>query len=275
MNRQDMVNRASALLEFERRVVGVKLVYSKEEFDRYEARTLDKPMSYCVAVKSAMCGHALKLTKETSKCPGSTDALGLDVPSDVYLDGRQGVEWLGLYETCEIAATRTVLNCESKTYGVIIKPLEQFETDPDVVLMIGKPRMAMRLLQGYSYKYGVCSEINMAGNQAVCIEGTVIPLLKKHINVSLLCSGTRFNAGWKEEELLVGIPYEQFEATLEGVLRTVNPTEMDPRKVQIEAALSALGDDSLRIEYGKTYYWRADERWKGVTKSGSCLQELG
>lgn len=259
MTRDENVKKIQALLELKRRIVGVKLVKSEEEFAQYSGTVLKKPMAYCVAVKSAMNGHSIKLVKETSKCIGSTRVLGLVEADEAYLSGREAVEWLGLYENCEIASkiAQEAPICESNTYGVVVKPLEEFEKDPDVVLIIGDARTMMRILQGYSYKYGVCRNLSMCGNQAVCIEGTVIPYIEKHLNISVLCAGTRFQAQWREEELLAGIPFEQFEGTVEGLQRTVNPIEMDDKKRRIEKLFNEMQDTSLEIEYGKTYFWKA------------------
>ena len=96
--------------------------------------------------------------------------------------------------------------------------------------------------------------MSITGNQAVCVECTAYPLLTKDMNLSTLCSGTRYKAQWKDEEAGVGIPYEKFEGTVQGILDTVNGTEMDARKVEIKEALEALGCQSDSITMQSAYY---------------------
>lgn len=251
----------SALLPLERKAAGVKLVKTKEAFDHYQGVELQKSMSYCVAVKSAMAGHSIKLDRKTSGCIGSTRVLGLMEAGEEYFSGREATEWLGLYKDCETAAkiAREAPICKNETYGVIVKPLEAFEDEPDVVLIAAKPRTLMRIMQGYSYEYGVCRNLHMCGNQAVCIECTVTPYIDRQINVSALCAGTRFHAGWKEEEMMVGIPYELLDGTINGIWKTVNPIEMDDRKKEIEEALANLREEGPQIRYGQTYFWKAEQ----------------
>lgn len=250
------------LLKLERKIVGVKLVHSEEEFERYNGRTLIRPMSYCVAVKSASCGHSIKMSRETGGCFGGNRALGLMECNPEFKDGTGGYK-LGLYQSPEIAAkvSNTVPICESDTYGVIVKPLDQFETDPDIILIISNTREAMRVLQGYTFIYGLTKGLNMSGNQAVCVEATVTPFFTKEMNVSMLCSGTRFKAGWKESEVICGIPAEKIEGVVQGLSGTVNAIEMDERKREIEEELAALGDLDFEINYGKTYFktWKKEE----------------
>lgn len=254
-----IVKKAESLLALDRRIVGVKLVYTKEEFDKYSAVTAAAPISYCVAVKSATLGHAVKFTAENSGCGGSTRALGLAEPTEEYYSGKSGHR-LGLYCDEEVAANvaKKMKICETKAYGVIVKPLEQFEQEPDVVLVVANTRMTMRIIQGYSFFYGMQENFCMSGNQAVCVEGTVVPFVTDEINVSMFCSGTRFLAKWKDSETIVGIPFSKFAKTVEGLRLTVNAVEPDDRKAVIAEGLEKLGYSREEMVFGDTYYLRLE-----------------
>lgn len=254
------VEKAYALLELDRKVVGVKLVYSKPEFDKFCAKEVKHPIAYCAAVKIAMRGNALKMTKEVSGCGGSTRALGLASPAESFYSGEDGCS-LGLYgdQSVSSAVAKQMKICKPDTYGIIIKPLEQFEDDPDVVLMVSNSKNIMRVIQGYSYFYGMQPNFNMSGNQAVCVECTAYPLLTGQINTSLFCSGTRFLAKWKDTEVTIGIPFEQFGKVIEGVRLTVNAVEMDERKSVIKERLEKLGCDGSEILFGSTYYYKPEK----------------
>ncbi|MDD9302065.1 MAG: DUF169 domain-containing protein [Desulfobacter sp.] len=249
------IKKAYAVLETRRRIVGVKLVKTKEEFDTFEARELYAPLSYCVCVKCAMSGAALKFTAENSGCFGSTRALGMEKPAQDFYDGSEGI-MLGLYQNKSLAATvaGNMKIISTPTYGVIVKPLENFEKAPDVVLIVTDNKNLMRLIQGYTYMHGMQTNFNMIGNQAVCVECTVTPLQTETMNISMFCSGTRYLARWKNTEAMAGIPFSIFSSVIEGVRQTINPVEMDERKSVIEKKLDQAGISDMDIIYGHTYY---------------------
>ncbi|TCO74445.1 DUF169 domain-containing protein [Marinisporobacter balticus] len=259
VNKAD-VEKAYAVLDLDRQIVGIKIVKSKSEFEQAQAKELTYPLAYCVAVKHAMKGIAVKMTRKLSGCGGSTRALGLIPPTESFYNGQDGCD-LGLYQSPKLAASvaRQMKYCPPDTYGVIIKPLEQFDTDPDVVLMVGDSYQIMRVIQGYSYIYGMQPNFNMLGNQAICVECTSYPLRTNQINVSLFCSGTRFLAKWRHTEVAVGIPFEKFEKVIEGVRLTVNAVEMNERKQVIQAKLAKLGYDGSEIRFNHTYYLKLEQ----------------
>ncbi len=262
MDIRKLTNELNILLNLERCIVGVKLVHSKEEYEKYSGKELILPMSYCVAVKCATLGHSIKLTRDTGGCFGSNRALGLVECNPEFKSGESGCR-LGLYETPQVAASvaNTVPICENNTYGVIVKPLELFEDLPDVVLIISDTREAMRILQGYTYVYGLTKGLCMSGNQAVCVEATLFPIFTKELNLSMFCSGTRYKANWKPSEVISGIPIEKLEGLVKGLIGTINPIEMNDRKKEIEKGFRALGCLDFEIDYEKTYFktWKNKE----------------
>ena len=82
----------------------------------------------------------------------------------------------------------------------------------------------------------VNQSINMIGNQAICLECTARPIGIKDLNTSMLCIGTRHRAGWKDDEMAVGIPGEQFIDVVNGLMNTLNQMENDSNKKIIEVA---------------------------------------
>ncbi len=245
----------SGLLNLRRKVVGVKRYTSRTALLSEGARGLLRPLGYCVAVKCAMAGFSIRLSPETSGCPGSNRALGFTVPMPSFYDGTHGCG-MGLFKNKTVASTvaAAVPLLPADTCGVIVKPLELFEATPDVVLMTGTPRTMMRILQGYTHEFGLPRGMHMSGNQAVCVECTVTPMKTGSINVSMFCSGTRYRAGWKDSEAMAGIPFEKFYKTVEGIEKTVNPVEPDARKKEIAHHFSGSNHLTIEIEYGKTYY---------------------
>jgi len=262
MNREACMDRVSAaeklkgLLALGRKAVGVKLV-KEHQYESFAARGLTKPLHYCVAVKCAMAGHCLKMARDTSGCPGGDRALGFIAPPAQFYSGVHGRN-LGLYKNEQIASAVacSVPLMPPDTYGIVVKPLDRFESDPDVVLIAAESSAIMRVLQGYTYTYGLPEGMRMSGNQAVCVECTVTPMKTGSVNVSMMCSGTRHAAHWKDTESMLGISFDRLYGTIEGIEETVNAVEADGRKKQIEAALRENKLLDIEVEYGRTYYAR-------------------
>lgn len=251
------VKKAYAIINTKRKIVGVKLIETEEEYNLCSIKPLANPLSYCVAVKSASLGHGIKLNAKTSGCGGSSRVLGLMKPGPTYYDGTDSFN-LGLYRDKKLAkeCASQIDVLDRKIYGVVLQPIECFSDAfvPDVVLIICSPRECMRIMQGYSYHFGVAKNICMSGNQGICSELTTYPLINNTVNVSFLCSGTRYLAGWEENEAGAGMTFSMFSKVIDGVYRTINPIEMDERKRSIQRNLQIANINDLSIEYGKTYY---------------------
>ena len=254
----ECVERLSCLLEWERRMVGIRRLFTKEEYEQADAQALKAKMNYCVMVKLASSGYAKKATKEQIACIAGARALGMERMDQQHIDGRIGLAY-GLYKNLDTAkAVRDgMFYCEQECYGIMTKPLEEYKQDrPEVILMITTPYNAMRVVQGYSFHYGIQPHFQMVGNQAICSEATASVLKRGEINVSLLCIGTRHKAGWKDDELSVSFPCHQLETITDGVIRTMNIMDSNQKKQQIEARLRERGISDIAVEYDCNYYLR-------------------
>ena len=249
------IDKVHCALALKRKIVGVKFLFSQEEFEQAEAKPLTTKMPYCVMVKRAMLGNDIKAVLKDFGCLASARALGIIEPDEFFLSGRH-YNRLGLYRNLTVSKNirRNMTICRHQAYGILVKPLENFATEPDTVLMVCTPYEAMRLIQGYTHQFGYYGNFKMAGNQAICSECTAYPFESGNINISMLCAGTRYMAGWKEEELAVGMPFHLFEPLVEGLWQTLNPTEPDRKKKKIEERLGLSEDNDLIIEYGRNYY---------------------
>ncbi len=244
-----------SLLVLTRGVVGVKMLTSQSLTRNYSGVIPKKPLSYCNAVKGASLGKEIILTKETSGCPGSSRALGFVDARQEYFEGKSGFS-LGLFKDVQVASKVAMQTPIFKhdMQAIVIKPLSKFESEPDVVMVFSNSREMMRLVQGYTFQFGLNGNFNISGNQALCVEATMTPFAKKDLNISLLCSGTRYKAKWGENELVAGFPFEMSKDIVDGLKGTVNAVEQDERKKEIEDRLAKENLLDFEIEYGKTYY---------------------
>lgn len=250
----DCVNKLYCSLDLNRKAVGVTFLKTKEEYDKAEGILLKKPINYCQMVAAAVRGHSIKAKAENFLCQSGVQVFGLG-PLD--LRNSKGENWarLGLYKDAELSRTvrEGLVYLPQENFGVSLAPVEMLEDFPDVVLIISSPYNSMRIVQGYAYSYGMPKSVNLIGNQAVCLECTARPYAVKDMNLSLLCIGTRHRAGWKDEEMAVGIPGEQFADVVTGLMSTLNQMENDENKKKIEAKLKSK-NIPFEIRYGYNYY---------------------
>ena len=252
---EQALDKAYCALALKRKIVGVKFLFDQEEFNQADAKPLTVKMPYCVMVKRAMLGNKIKAVFENFGCLSSARTLGLMEANDFFSSGRH-YRKLGLYQNLVVAKNtlQQMTICQHKAYGVMIMPLEEFIDEPDVILVVSSPYQAMRVIQAYTYVYGVHTAFKMSGNQALCSECTAYPFENNSINVSMLCAGTRFMAGWGDDELAIGFPFNKFLPIIDGLYATLNLTEPDRKKAPIESRLQERQRDDMDIEYGKNYY---------------------
>ncbi len=249
------VDRLNCALELERQAAGVGFIFSESEFDRAEATALKGKIRYCQMVNAAMQGNQIKARLENFACSSGATALGLLEYQEYDYSGRSCVD-VKMYQ--DLATARDVCKnlvfCQHKAYGVVLRPLEKFEDQADVAIIMTNTYNMMRIIQGYSFKYGSCGHFRMTGNQAMCCECTSHPFEINDINLSLMCCGARRGTKSTAAELAMGIPASRFINLVDGICATINPMEPDVNKAVIEKKLKARGFDEPQIEFHKNYY---------------------
>lgn len=251
----EIMAKATCALELERKIVGVKFMSTTEEFQGGEAQGLKNKIPYCVLVKLATMGYQRKAQLDNFACLSAARAFGMVEPTAEWLTGEQYCE-RGMYR--DLATAKKVVeqttNRKEKTYGVMVKPLENYQEAPDLVIIVTNPYNIMRLIQGYTYTYGTYQHFKTIGNQAFCSECTAYPLDSDDINISTLCAGTRYMAGWRKDEMALGIPFLKFCGMIEGLYNTINIMEPNADKAIIEKKIKKNSRQDLTIEYDKNYY---------------------
>ena len=231
---KQVASRLQCAIDWPRQAVGIQFLFTEEEFQQANAKELAAPIHYCMMVKAATLGHCVKAAGDAHRCIAAARALGIKEPDEYHRSGRKGLG-IQLYHdlgTAKFTRDRQTL-CDHKAYGVMVKPLLQYEEadgEPNVVILITNPYYAMRLIQGYTYFYGIQTQFKMSGLQAICSESTAYPYMSNSINLSTLCGGTRLYCKWSDNELAVSMPYRTFPLTVEGTLRTMNLQDNNEKK---------------------------------------------
>ncbi len=159
--------------------------------DSNEQKTSTSPMRFCEMVRrSAVYGESFIFGVEELTCTSAELALGFTEPT-----------YGEVYPRIKPANTKLVS----------VSPLEKTEKKPDVVVVIGTPRKIMRvstILSQLHEKQPV--EVKFKGEFAVCGECTAIPFMEKKVNLSLLCNGARMFSGYRDDEIVMGFPLDDF-----------------------------------------------------------------
>ncbi len=154
-------------------------------------KTGSQPMRFCEMVRrSAVYGESFVFSIEELTCTNAEIALGFMEPS-----------YGEVYPRIKPAHTKLIS----------VSPLEKTENKPDVVIVVGNPRKIMRIstvLSQLHEKQPV--DVKFKGEFAVCGECTAIPFMEKKVNLSLLCHGARMFSGYRDEEIVMGFPPEDF-----------------------------------------------------------------
>lgn len=241
-------------LDLDRKPVGVKFFFDKEEFKKFDVPQRDRKVTYCNSVQLASRGKAMKLTKENQACPNGAMALKLREIPEPMASGKARFS-KNIYHSVEISKSISdeMLFLKEEPAGFAVMPLENFKEEPDVVIVVSSPYNVMRLIQGHAYFNGYTSNLRTCGLQAVCQDLTTYPYNTKDINITLLCPGTRLVANWQENEIGIGIPFEKWYEVVEGVKETANPFERNKNKEGIVKRLEERGLDASVIRFNENY----------------------
>lgn len=254
MSIKESVDLMESYLELDRKPVGIKFFFNKEEFNNFEVPQRNRKLTYCNSVQLASKGQAMKLTKENQACPNGSFALNfIDVPQPIA-NGR-GRFSKNIYASAEISKeiNEDMEFMKERPYGLAVMPLEKYKENPDVVIVISKSYNIMRILQGHGYFNGYTNNLRTVGLQAVCQDLTTYPYNTEDINISLLCPGTRLVADWEMDEIGIGIPFKKWNKIVQGVIETTNPFVRDDKKKVITKKLEEKSLDFSKIKLGENY----------------------
>lgn len=247
------VERANCALDLERRIVGVRFLFSQEEFEAADIKIPSTRMTYCRMVVRASKGEEMKVNVNNFGCFAAARVLGIVDLDDWYVSGHYYGN-SGLYRDFPTAkqVTDQMSMCGHKAVGLEIRPLENFTCPPHIVITLSNPFNIMRLVQGHAYQFGNCETYKFIGNQAMCAESTAHPYKSNDLSISLLCAGAR-KSGLKTDEMAIGIPLTKFVAMVEGLCRTITPVENNSRKKHIKEQFSRTGECPAPITLNTNY----------------------
>ena len=210
MNLEEMSDVLKSSLGIHDNIVGVRLFKSEEEIPK-DLNQIEKPFRYCSMVQTArLQGTSFLAHADYHECKGGSSGLGLEACPENIKSGALYFDKLHKCETKEIGsniAANFPRILPGSTVATYVAPLDKMVMNPDVVIIVGNPLTARRIVQAVEYKKGGRTTFNTAGIQSFCVDATASPYLKGEVNLSLGCDGSAKNAGLKDEDIVIGIPF--------------------------------------------------------------------
>lgn len=214
MNLEEMAQILKSSLGISENIVGVRL-FSKEEQIPKDLDQMERPFHYCSMIQGARREAKSFLARaDYHTCKGGAAGLGLMQCPENIATGALYFDKLHKCETPAVGvniATNMPRLLPGSTVATYVAPLDKMVTNPDVVIFVGNPLQARRIVQAVMFKDGGRATFNTAGIQSFCVDATSSPLIKGEVNVSLGCDGSARNSGLEDSDVVVGIPFAMVE----------------------------------------------------------------
>ncbi len=224
MNTQETIERAVKVIGDKIKPttlpLGIKLLKSEAELPAKVKRPtkLCQRWALCQAMFAARSlGWMVAVGAEDQACPIAQALMGFEEPVPYFTDGNLAH---GMYtETLEAGAvSEKVLPrfAVGEYKYILIGPLAQFETEPDLVYVYGTPGQITRLIHGAVYKNGgnLTSSFGGRGGCVATIAGT---LQKDTCQVAVNGNGERVFGHAQDHEMSFAIPWTRIDEMIDGI----------------------------------------------------------
>jgi len=184
--------------------------------DNADERGDPRKIKICEAMNAVRRENVIiNFSKENCVCPGGGYYTGL---KDLPLEAVAGV-WTkthNAYESMDIALASIKKQPQPVKRGdfLILSPLSKVETDPDMVLLFANAEQADRILGLVSFKGAEPFTYYPVSNACSTITNT---LAKGRPEISFMAGHSRKAVGWAPNELIIALPFKNFETAVENI----------------------------------------------------------
>lgn len=200
--------------------VAVKLIRKGEEIPSSPQR-LEGQRSHCQLITDAMNGSCILALPENMSCNVGASSLGMIGTPEKVADGEFHFS-MGLHASKEAAKrmidTRTDLP-RGSVIGEIVCPLGQADFVPDVVVFTDIPERIYWISALETAGTGGRTSYVTAPFQCMCEDAVVIPIASGKPNISIGCFGTRKRTSVRQDEMIIGVPYDRIAPAMESLDR--------------------------------------------------------
>jgi uncharacterized protein (DUF169 family) len=162
----------------------------------------------CQAIMEARKGKRVLIHKDNISCPAAAAALGLKPLPKQLQDGTMLCGY-GIFKTKDAAirVMETMPHLKAGQYAAVeVKPLREYEVNPDVVVLEDEVEKLMWVALAYLNEAGGRLDFSTSILQAACVDSVVLPFLSGRINMSFGCYGCRDATDAATSEALLGFP---------------------------------------------------------------------
>jgi uncharacterized protein (DUF169 family) len=179
MNLEEISDILKSSLGIRDNIVGVRLFKSEEEIPK-DLNIVERPFRYCSMVQGARReGVSYLAHADYHECKGGASGLGLvECPENI----RTGSLYFDKLHKCSTKESGAMIAANmprilpGSTVASYVAPLDKMVVRPDVVIFVGNPLQARRIVQASMFEKGGRMSFNTAGIQSFCVDATSSPL---------------------------------------------------------------------------------------------------
>lgn len=209
MNYQEISNIIKESLNLKTRPVSVKLFEKEKDAEEIFEKT--NKTIHCQAIINASKGKSFYGTIAEIGCPIGAGILGLKKLPEKILNGSQ---FNKMNVTSSQESGKALIDSVAKNNtieAIAYMPLEDSKIEPDVVVVIAKPRQIFDLIRANTYQEGKRMDNSVGGTQSLCGDIVVNSIQTNDPHISFGCIGSHMATELSEDQVIIGIPISKLE----------------------------------------------------------------
>ena len=209
MNYQEISNIIKESLNLKSSPVSVKLFEKEKDAEEIFEKT--NKTIHCQAIITASKGKSFYGTIAEIGCPIGAGILGLKKLPEKILNGSQ---FNKMNVTSSQESGKALIDSVAKNNtieAIAYMPLEDSKIEPDVVVVIAKPRQIFDLIRANTYQEGKRMDNSVGGTQSLCGDIVVNSIQTNEPHISFGCMGSHMATELSEDQVIIGIPISKIE----------------------------------------------------------------
>ena len=209
MNYQEISNIIKESLNLKTSPVSVKLFEKEKDAEEIFEKT--NKTIHCQAIITASKGKSFYGTIAEIGCPIGAGILGLKKLPEKILNGSQFDK---MNVTSSQESGKALIDSVAKNNtieAIAYMPLEDSKIEPDVVVVIAKPRQIFDLIRANTYQEGKRMDNSVGGTQSLCGDIVVNSIQTNDPHISFGCIGSHMATELQEDQVIIGIPISKLE----------------------------------------------------------------
>ena len=209
MNYQEISNIIKENLNLKTSPVSVKLFEKEKDAEEIFEKT--NKTIHCQAIITASKGKSFYGTIAEIGCPIGAGILGLKKLPEKILNGSQFDK---MNVTSSQESGKALIDSVAKNNtieAIAYMPLEDSKIEPDVVVIIAKPRQIFDLIRANTYQEGKRMDNSVGGTQSLCGDIVVNSIQTNEPHISFGCMGSHMATELSQDQAIIGIPISKLE----------------------------------------------------------------